>query len=437
MRLLLKGGRVIDPSRSVDEEMDILIEGNQIIGMGQNIQSAEAHTLDMKGKVITPGWIDMHVHLREPGFEGKETIETGTKAAAAGGVTSVAPMPNTQPVADNQAVIRFVKEKSQEIGWARAFPVGAITKGSLGEELAEIGELRNAGAVALSDDGRPVTDGNIMRRAMEYATMFDIPIISHAEDLALVDGGHMHEGYFSTVLGLKGIPSVSEEAMVARDILLAEMTKSRLHIAHVSTAGSVKMIREAKARGLKVTAEVTPHHLILTDEALMGFDTNAKVNPPLRTEEDRLALIAGLQDGTIDVIATDHAPHAREEKEVEFIYAPFGLIGLETLVPLVVDRIIHQGILSWKEAIAKVSLNPAKILGLELGTLNVDQLADITIIDPDKQAQVEKEKFYSMAANTPFDGWELKGWPVMTILNGRIIMQDGKLMEQGGQPWQN
>lgn len=429
MKLLLKGGRVIDPANQIDGIMDVLIAEGKIAAVGQSVEAGDAQVYDVSGKVVTPGWIDMHVHLREPGFEGKETIWTGTRAAAAGGVTAVASMPNTQPVADNQSVIRFIRDKAREAGWAKVYPIGAITKGSLGEELAEIGEMQAAGAVAISDDGKPVSNGQMMRLALEYAGMFDLPVISHAEDLKLANEGYMHEGYISTILGFRGIPSVAEEAMVARDLLLAAMTGSRLHIAHVSTAGAVEMIREAKKRGVKVTAEVTPHHLTLTDEAVQSFDTSTKVNPPLRTEEDRQALIKGLMDGTLDVIATDHAPHAREEKEMEFAYAPFGLVGLETLVPLVVDRVINAGHLTWSEAIAKVTCNPAGILGVPGGNLGIGKAADITVIDPEKTAVVRKESFYSMGKNTPFEGWELKGWPVMTVLDGRVVMQEGRLVE--------
>lgn len=429
MKLLLKGGRVVDPANGIDGKMDVLIEDGKIAAVKEKIEAEDAQVYDLSDKVVTPGWVDIHVHLREPGFEGKETILTGTRAAAAGGVTGVAAMPNTKPVADNQSVIRFVKEKAQELGWAKVYPIGAITKGSQGEELAEIGEMQAAGAVAISDDGRPVSNGQMMRLALEYASMFDLPVISHAEDLNLANDGYMHEGYVSTILGFRGIPSVAEEAMVARDLLLAKMTGCRLHIAHVSTAGAVEMIRQAKQKGIKVTAEVTPHHLTLTDEAVQSFDTSTKVNPPLRTEADRRALLEGLIDGTLDIIATDHAPHAREEKEAEFAYAPFGLVGLETLVPLVVDRLIHGGHLTWMEAIARVTVNPAKILGLEAGTLGVGQAADITVIDPEKTATVQKENFYSMGKNTPFEGWSLKGWPIMTILDGRVIMEDGRLKE--------
>ena len=431
MMLLLKGGRVIDPANDLDAVLDVLVADGKIKAVEENIQVLDAVVYDVRGKIVTPGWIDMHVHLREPGFEHKETIYTGTRAAVAGGITAVAAMPNTNPVADNQSVITFVKEKGQQAGYAKVFPVGAITKGSQGEELAEIGDMYEAGAVALSDDGKPVMNGQLMRLAMEYARMFNLPLISHAEDLKLANEGFMHEGYVSTVLGFRGIPSVAEEAMVARDLLLAQMTNSRLHVAHVSTKGAAEMIREAKKRGIRVTAEVTPHHLTLTDEAVQSFDTATKVNPPLRAREDQEALIEGLRDGTIDVIATDHAPHAVEEKEVEFAYAPFGMIGLETMVPLVVHHLIHRGILSWKELIAKVTVNPARILGLPLGTLSVGQAADITVIDPEKVARVEKERFYSMARNTPFDGWELKGWPVMTIVDGRLLMENGRLLEAG------
>ncbi|MFA5537168.1 MAG: dihydroorotase [Bacillota bacterium] len=431
MKLLLKNGRVVDPANNLDAVLDVLIQDKSIAAVGKNISDEDALLYDLSGKIVTPGWIDMHVHLREPGFEGKETIKTGTRAAIAGGVTAVAAMPNTKPVMDNQAVLKYVSEKAKELGWAKVYGIGAISKSSLGEELAEIGELKDAGAVGLSDDGNPVSNGNLMRMAMEYANMFDLPIISHAEDLTLTNEGYMHEGFHSIVLGLRGIPAVSEEAAVARDIQLAEMTKSRLHICHVSTAGSVKLIREAKARGIKVTAEVTPHHLTMTDEAVLSLDTNTKVNPPLRTAKDQGALLEGLKDGTIDAIATDHAPHAPEDKEVEFAYAPFGILGLETFVPLMIDRLIHTGHLSWPEVIKRVTVNPAGILGLELGTLGVGRPADITVIDPEKVQQVDKQRFYSMARNSPFHGWELKGWPIMTIVDGKVLMEAGLLIDQG------
>lgn len=429
MKLLIKGGRVIDPANKVDATMDLLLVDGLIAQVGENLPIEDSQVLEATGKIVVPGLIDMHVHLREPGYEHKETIATGVRAAAAGGFTSVACMPNTNPVMDNAAVVTFVKQRAMAEGKTRVFPIGAITKSSQGEELAEMGELKEAGVVALSDDGNPVVNGEIMRRALEYAQMFGLTIISHCEDPHLAGGGSMHEGYYSTLLGLRGIPSASEEVMVARDIILAEMTGSPVHIAHVSTAGSVRLIREAKKRGLPVTAEATPHHFTLTDEAVVGYDTATKVNPPLRSTEDREAVLEGLADGTIDVIATDHAPHAREEKEVEYALAPNGMVGLETAVPLVVTQLIEKGVLTWSQAIEKLTINPAKILNLPFGTLSPGQRADVTIIDPQKEAWVDPHKFYSLGKNTPFAGWHLKGWPVATIVDGRVIMQDGQIKE--------
>ncbi|MDS1029624.1 dihydroorotase [Bacillota bacterium LX-D] len=428
MRLLIKGGRIIDPANNLDSIGDVLIVDGKIAEISENIEVQVNKTVDAEGMIVTPGLIDMHVHFREPGYEHKETIATGTRAAAAGGFTSVACMPNTNPINDNQAVCSLIKQKAKEEGVVKVFPIGAVTKGSQGEELAEIGELKEAGVVALSDDGKPISNGEIMRRALEYAQMFNLTIISHAEDLNLAVGGFMHEGYVSTVLGLRGIPSAAEETMVARDIILAELTGSPLHIAHLSTAGSVRMARDAKARGLMVTAEATPHHFTLTDEAVVGYHTATKVNPPLRSSSDRDAILAGLKDGTIDVIATDHAPHAREEKEVEYAYAPNGMVGLETAVPLVVSQLINQGILTWSEAIAKLTVNPARILGLPLGTLSIGSTADVTIIDPQQEAVVDTAKFQSMGKNSAFSGWKLQGWPICTIVDGQIVMQSGKIL---------
>lgn len=431
MKLLIKGGRVIDPANQIDGVKDVLVEDTIITKVAENItpEDDKVKIINAEGKIVTPGLIDMHVHLREPGLEYKETIYSGTRAAAAGGFTAVACMPNTSPVADNKAVIRFILEQAARVGAVKVYPIACITKGCQGEELAEIGELKEAGAVALSDDGSPVVNSEIMRRALEYAQMFDLTIIDHCEDPNLVAGGFMHEGYTSTVLGLRGIPSAAEEVMVARDIILAELTGSPVHIAHISTAGSIIMVKEAKKRGLLVTAEATPHHFTLTDEAVVGYDTATKVSPPLRSSQDREAVCQGLKDGTIDVIATDHAPHARQEKEVEYAYAPNGLVGLETAVPLVVTQLIDSGILTWSEAIEKLTVNPAKILSVNGGTLSVGSTADITIIDPDKEDVVDPDKFYSKGKNTPFKGRKLKGWPVYTMVNGKIVMKDGKIIE--------
>lgn len=429
MRLLIKNGRVIDPANGVDAQLDILVEDGKISAIQAGLVVGEGcQVLEATGKIVAPGFVDMHVHLREPGYEYKETIATGTGAAAMGGFTSVACMPNTNPVADNGAVITLIKEKARVEGRVNVFPIGAITKGSAGKELTEVAELVDAGAVALSDDGQPVMNSQIMRQAMEYSRPFDLPIISHCEDKNLSAGGAMHEGYISTILGLKGIVSVAEEAMVARDIMLAELTGARVHIAHVSTAGSVRLLRDAKERGIAVTAEATPHHFSLTDEAVRGYNTNTKVNPPLRSAEDVQAVVAGLADGTIDCIATDHAPHGVDDKEVEFDYAPFGIVGMETAVPLAVTKLIRSGKLDWSRLVALFSVNPCRILNVPGGSLKVGNVADITVIDPDLKRTVSARDFVSKGKNCPFDGWELYGWPVATIVGGRVVMKDGELL---------
>ncbi|HWI55303.1 MAG TPA: dihydroorotase, partial [Desulfobacteria bacterium] len=345
MRLLIRGGRVIDPANEFSDIADVLVENGKIKDIGLNLNAAEAEIIDAGGKLVVPGLIDMHVHLREPGLEAKETIATGTRAAAMGGFTGVACMPNTKPVIDNQALVEFIKSRAASAGVVNVFPIGAITKGSDGNELAEIGDMKMAGAAAISDDGHPVMNAQLMRLAMQYAKMFDMTVVSHCEDINLVADGVMNEGYYSTIFGLKGINRLAEELMVAREIMLAELTGARVHIAHISTAGSVELVRQAKRKGLKVTAEATPHHFSLTDEAVGSYDTNTKVNPPLRGEDDVKAVKEGLRDGTIDVIATDHAPHAQEEKDVEYNYAPFGMVGLETAVGLAFRELVEPGIL--------------------------------------------------------------------------------------------
>ena len=424
MKLLVKGGTVVDPLCQIEAPADIFIEDGKIIAIGSNLPANGAEVIDVTGKIVTAGLIDMHAHLREPGFEGKETIASGTKAAARGGFTSVACMPNTRPVADDQTVIKFIVERAKETGMVNIFPIGAITKGSKGEELSEMADLKAYGAVAFSDDGSPVSNSAVMRRAMQYAKMVGLPIISHCEDKDMVAGGLMHEGYMSTILGLKGIASAAEEIMVVRDIILAELTGCPLHLAHISTAGSVRLVREAKSRGLAVTAEATPHHFTLTDEAVADYNTATKVNPPLRTSEDVAAIKRGLADGTIDVIATDHAPHTIEEKDVEYQYAPFGMVGLETAVGLIFTELIAPGVLTLSEAIRKLTVNPAKILGLNKGTLAVGADADITVIDPNLEETVDAGQFLSKGQNSPFIGRRLKGLPVMTIVGGRIVMRD-------------
>jgi dihydroorotase len=419
--LIIKGGRVIDPANGIDRVMDLRIEKGLLAGSGKGLTGDRI--LHAKGLWVVPGLIDMHVHLREPGYEYKETIESGSRAAAAGGFTTVACMPNTDPVNDNGSITDFILSQARAGGSVRVYPVGAITKSSQGESLAEIGEMAERGVVALSDDGRPVMNGQVMRRGMEYARTFGLPVISHAEDLELCGKGVMHEGEVSTRLGLPGIPAAAEESMVERDILLAKLTGASLHIAHVSTAGSVEQIRKAKERGISVTAEVTPHHLTLTHEALVGYDTHLKVNPPLRTEADRQALIEGLADGTIDAVASDHAPHNVAEKEVEFDRAAFGMIGLETSLPLLL-RLVHEGRLTAVQLIERMAWAPARILKLEGGTLTKGRMADVTLIHPDLPFIVDVASFHSLSSNTPFHGWELKGKAVCTLLRGKIISED-------------
>ncbi len=420
MKLLIKNGHVIDPVNKVDGKLDILVSDGKIAKLGKSgsISADGAQTIDAAGNLVVPGLIDMHVHLREPGFEYKETIATGTAAAKAGGFTSVCCMPNTNPVNDNRSVSEFILSQAKNAS-ARVHPIGAITKGSRGEELAEISELHTAGCPAVSDDGRPVMNASVMRRAMEYSKIFDMLLISHCEDTALSDKGVMNEGPVSTELGLRGIPRAAEEVMTGRDIALAELTGARLHIAHVSTTGSVRMVRNAKGRGIKVTAETCPHYFSLTEEAVRGYNTMAKMNPPLRSAEDVDAIKQGLRDGTIDVIATDHAPHAADEKSGEFDYAPFGIVGLETALGLALN-LVGEGILSLAEVIRKFSASPAAILKLDKGTLAVGADADITIIDPNKEWTVDASRFKSKSRNTPFNGWKLRGMAVQTIVGGRI-----------------
>jgi dihydroorotase len=420
MNLLIKNGHIIDPANRVDEKLDILVSDGKIAKLGKpgSISADSAQVIDAAGKLVVPGLIDMHVHLREPGFEYKETIATGTAAAQAGGFTSVCCMPNTNPVNDNRSVTEFILSQAKEAP-ARVFPIGAITKGSKGEELAEMGELFAAGCCAISDDGKPVVNAAIMRRALEYSKIFDMLVIAHCEDSTLAAKGVMNEGAVSTELGLRGIPRAAEDVMTGRDIALAEHTGARLHIAHVSTAGSVRMVRDAKARGVKVTAETCPHYFSLTDEAVRGYNTMAKMNPPLRTADDVAAIKQGLQDGTIDVIATDHAPHAADEKSGEFDYAPFGIVGLETALGLTL-KLVDEGVLSLTAAVRKLSTNPAAILKIGKGTLAVGADADITIIDPIAEWIVDASQFKSKSRNTPFDGWKLKGKAVQTFAGGRL-----------------
>lgn len=423
MNLILKNGRLLDPATGRDEIGDIVLQDDRIRDLGQGIAVSGPGTLDCTGLIIAPGFIDIHVHLREPGFEYKETIETGTHSAVAGGFTSVCAMPNTRPVNDNAGTTSFLVQRAKELGYARVYPIGAITEGSKGERMAGLGEMHRAGAVGFSDDGRPVMNAQIMRRAMEYASMFDLPIIEHAEDLNLSAGGAMHEGAYSLRLGLRGISAASEEVIVARDLLLAEQTGASIHIAHLSTAGAVRLVREAKARGIRVTAEVTPHHFTLIDEDVVQYDTNFKMNPPLRSRDDREAVIEGLADGTIDVIATDHAPHAAHEKQQEFAKAPFGIIGLETALPLSL-RLVEQGRLSLQRMIDALSCRPAQIMKLPGGRLEAGAVADLTVFDPQRAWVCDPAQLHSKSRNTPFAGWNFTGQTVYTIVGGRVVYQN-------------
>lgn len=423
MNLLIKGGRVIDPSQGIDGTFDILVENGLVKEVGSMLPApAGTETVDAAGLIVTPGLIDMHVHLRDPGLEYKEDIVSGTKAAAAGGFTTVACMPNTKPVNDNKAVTSYIIAKAQNEGVVNVVPVGAITQGSKGEALAEMGDLKEAGCVAVSDDGHPVTNSELMRRALEYAKGMGIMVISHAEDLSLVGDGVMNEGFTATELGLKGIPWAAEDAAVARDVYLAECTASPLHVAHISTAGSVRIIRNAKARGVKVSCETAPHYFSLTDDAVRGYNTNAKMNPPLRGAAAVAAIKEGLRDGTIDAIATDHAPHHLDEKDVEFNIALNGIVGLETSLPLSL-KLVEEGVLTLPALVEKMSCNPARILGLDRGTLKVGAVADLTVIDPNAAWTVTAEGLASKSKNSPWLGEPMKGGAAYTIVGGKIVYQ--------------
>ncbi len=424
MKILLKGGRVIDPSQGLDQVLDVLLEDGQISILGQGLSTQGAKVIDCQGLLVTPGLIDMHVHLREPGEEWKETIASGTKAAAAGGFTAVACMPNTKPPNDEAEVTRYILEKAQKEAATRVYPIACITKGQKGEVLTEFGELKQAGAVALSDDGRPVPEAAVMRLALEYAKNFDLPIISHAEELSLSEGGQVNEGLASATLGMKGIPAEGEAVAIFREVMLARLTGTPVHIAHVSTKLGVEIIRKAKKEGLPVTAETAPHYFTLTEEATFGYNTYAKVNPPLRSAEDRAAVLEALADGTLDVIATDHAPHSDLEKEIEFELAAFGLIGLETALPLTL-KLVSEGVISLFRAIELLSTNPARILRIPGGTLKPGSPADVTIIDPERKWVVTKEDLHSKGKNSPFLGWEMSGQAVFTIVGGEIVFSRG------------
>jgi len=417
--LLIKGGRIIDPSQQIDRTADLLIEDRRVKSIDDSISIEGVEILDATGLIVAPGFIDLHVHLREPGEEYKETIASGVAAAVAGGFTSICAMPNTTPVNDNASVTRFIIDKAREAGLARVYPIGAITRESKGEELAEMAEMKTAGAVAVSDDGRPVMNNQVMRHAMEYARDHGLVVVDHCQDLNLAAGGVMHEGRYSTLLGLRGMSSAAEESHVARDIMLAELTGSRIHIAHLSTAGSVELVRRAKQKGIAVTCEVTPHHLALTDAAVVGFDTNTKMSPPLRSETDRAALTEGVLDGTIDAIATDHAPHHSDEKMLDYDHAPSGVVGLETALGVALTVLYESHGIPLARIIEMLTTGPARVFSLQGGTLAVGSSADITVFDPANEWTVDPQRFKSKSRNTPFAGWKLRGRVVETLIAGR------------------
>jgi len=427
MKRLLKGGRVVDPSAGIDGQFDVLIDGDRIERVARDLP-VDPSTMTVieipAGCLVVPGLIDMHVHLREPGQEHKETIATGTASAVAGGFTAVACMPNTTPVNDNAGVTRFILKKAEEAGLARVYPIGAVSRGSNGEHLADIAELRDAGCVAVSDDGRPVATALLMRRALEYTSMFHMPVVDHCEDPSLKGEGVAHEGYHASLLGLRGIPAAAESIMVQRDVSLAQLTGGHVHIAHMSVEGSLEAVRDGKRRGVRVTCEVTPHHFTLTDEQIAApvtYDTNTKMNPPLRDTAHRDVLIQGLVDGSIDAIATDHAPHHYDEKAVEFDRAPFGIVGLETCVSLAFDRLVHPGLLGVSRLVELLSTNPARILNVPGGTLAAGAPADVTILAPNLAVTVRRADLRSKSKNTPFDGWQLTGGVAATIVAGRGV----------------
>lgn len=421
-KVLLKSGHLIDPANQLDKKGDILIEDGIITAIDKiDTNNFNGEVIDLAGKVVSPGWMDMHVHLREPGREDEETVKSGCLASANGGFTAVCCMPNTEPPIDSQEIIQYLKDRSNGLP-VDVHPIAAITKERKGEELAEMLELVEQGAVAISDDGYPVMSAEIMRRALEYSKMVDIPVIGHEEDKTMTENGHMNEGFVSTRLGLGGIPSVAEEIMIARDIMLAEYTGGRFHVAHISTKGSIELVRQAKVKGIRVTAEATPHHFVLNDEAVIGYDTYAKMNPPLRTEEDRQAVVKGLQDGTIDVIATDHAPHSWEEKATEFIQAPFGIIGSETAMGLSLTNLFHKDILDMESLVNKFVFNPYQILNLDPPVLKKGNRANMTIFDSEMEWTVDMKNFLSKSTNSPFVGMKLKGRPYAIINNNKIFI---------------
>ncbi len=424
MKLLIKGGTVVDPANKIEDKMDVLVENGKIKKAAKSITDKDAKEIDAKGCIVTPGFIDMHAHFREPGHEYKESIETGSKAAAKGGYTTVCCMPNTNPPIDNQAMVEFIHMKSKQVGIIDVKAIGTITKGRKGEEMSPIGELHKAGAVAISDDGSTVMNAEILRRVLEYSAMFDIPVIEHCEDKDLSEDGQMNEGYYSNLLGLKGDPKASEEVIVARDIILAKEFGGRLHIAHISSAGSIELVRWGKKQGANVTAEVTPHHIALDETMLQGYDTNYKMKPPLRSKEDVKAVKKALKDGTIEVIATDHAPHAELNKDVEYDTADNGIVGLETAFSVIATELIKPGVLTLSEAIAKITSNPARILKLDKGTLSEGADADIVVASVDNEVNITEKFFAGQSINSPFIGKKLSGSIECTIKAGKIVYKN-------------
>lgn len=426
MKRLLRGGRVVDPANGIDAHLDVLIDGDVIAAVGPGLPAPEGgEVLELSaGAVVCPGFIDMHVHLREPGQEHKETVATGVASAVAGGFTAVACMPNTKPVNDNAGVTQLILQKAREANLARVYPIGAVSRGQKGEELADIAELREAGCVAVTDDGLPVATALLARRALEYTSMFDMPVIEHCEDQTLKGDGVAHEGAVAASLGLRGIPGVAEAITASRDILLAEMTGGRIHIAHMSAWTTLEAVRQGKSRGVKVTCEVCPHHFTLTDDLLAApvpYDTDAKMNPPLREARDRDAMLAGIVDGTVDVIATDHAPHHLDEKNVEFDRAPFGIVGLETAVPIALDRLVHSGLIGLGRLVELMSVNPARILNVPGGSLAPGSVADITVLAPDLEVTIDRARLRSKSKNTPYHGWSFRGGVAATLVGGRVV----------------
>ena len=425
-RLLIRNGRVIDPSQGLDQGMDVLLENGSVAALGERLEVPDkTKVLDAAGLVVAPGFIDLHTHLREPGFEHKETIESGCRAAVAGGFSALCCMPDTDPVNDDPSVTSFILKRAEQIGLARVYPVGAVSVGLEGEEMAEIGEMVGAGAVAVSDDRLPVKNAQLFRRVLEYARSFDVPVAAHEEDLDLSDGGSMHEGAVSTRIGLRGMPTSAEEVMVARDVLLAELTGGRLHLCHLSTSTALDLVRTAKQRGLAVSCEVAAHHFVLTDEDVAGanYDPNWKTNPPLRSATEVEAVLQAIYDGTVDAIVSDHEPHHADEKELDFSDAPFGIVGLETAVPLALDRLVHGRVIGLTQLVRLMSTRPAEIFSLPGGSLREGAPADVTVLDLRALRTVDSTAFQSRAQNTPFSGMRLKGWPAATIVGGEVVWQ--------------